>query len=53
MKKIFESDSSAQVKGEVATFEELEERLKNCFRSCQELKEIVYHFANWDFNTWL
>ena len=53
MKKIFETDSAAHVQGGISTFEELEERLKACFSKCPEMKEIVYHFANWDFNTWL
>ena len=53
MKKIFETDSAAHVQGGVSTFEELEERLKACFAKCPEMKEIVYHFANWDLDTWL
>ena len=53
MKKIFETDGAAHVEGGVLTFEELEERLKACFCNCPEMKEIVYHFANWDFATWL
>jgi hypothetical protein len=53
MKKIFETDSAAHVQGGVSTFEDLEERLKACFQKCPEMKEIVYHFANWDFDSWL
>ena len=53
MKKIFETDGAAHVEGGVLTFEELEERLKACFSKCPEMKEIVYHFANWNFATWL
>ena len=53
MKKIFETDSAAHVQGGVSTFEQLEERLKACFSKCPEMKEIVYHFANWDFDSWL
>jgi len=53
MKKIFETDSAAHVQGGVNSFEDLEERLKACFSKCPEMKEIVYHFANWDFQKWL
>ena len=53
MKKLFETDSAAHVRGGIASFEDLEEKLKEVFSKCPEMKEIVYHFANWDFNTWL
>ena len=53
MKRLFETDSAATVKGGITSFEDLEERLKSCFAKCPEMKEIVYHFANWDIDNWL
>ena len=53
MKKLFETDSSSHVEGGIQSFEELEEKLKDTFSKCQEMKEIVYHFANWDVDGWL
>ena len=41
------------IQGGISTFTELEERLKACFSKCPEMKEIVYHFANWDLDSWL
>ena len=35
------------------SFEELEDELKKTFNKCPEMKEIVYHFANWDIDKWL
>jgi hypothetical protein len=53
MKKLFETNNAATVKGGVTSFEDLEEKLKSCFAKCPEMKEIVYHFANWDIDNWL
>lgn len=53
MKKLFVTDSAARVKGGIYSFEELEDHLKKTFNNCPEMKEIVYHFANWDVNEWL
>jgi hypothetical protein len=53
MKKLFETDSAARVRGGVHTFPQLEEHLKHVFAKCPEMKEIVYHFANWDMVEWL
>ena len=44
--RLFETDSSASVQGGIFSFEELEDRSKETFQKCPELKEIVYHFAN-------
>ena len=53
MKKLFETDSAATVSGGIFTFEQLEDKLKECFQTCPEMKESVYHFANWDLTSWL
>ena len=53
MKKLFESDRSTHVEGGITSFEMLEDKLKETFDNCPEMKEIVYHFANWDINQWL
>ena len=53
MKKLFKTDSAAHVKGNILSFEQLQDRLKETFAKCPEMKEIVYHFANWDICTWL
>jgi hypothetical protein len=53
MKKLFETDSASTVKGGIYSFEELEVKLRETFHKCPEMKEVVYHFANWDLNSWL
>jgi hypothetical protein len=53
MKKLFETDHNTHVEGGIQSFEQLEDELKKCFSNCPEMKEIVYHFANWDLNKWL
>jgi hypothetical protein len=41
------------VRGGIFSFEELEDKLKQTFHKCPEMKEIVYHFANWNIDDWL
>ena len=53
MKQLFETDSAASVRGGIFSFEELEDKLKQTFHKCPEMKEIVYHFANWNIDDWL
>ena len=53
MKKLFETDNATAVEGNIRTFEELEDKLKETFATNPEMKEIVYHFANWNINDWL
>ena len=53
MKKLFETDNAASVEGGIESFEQLEDKLKATFHRCPEMKEIVYHFANWEMDVWL
>lgn len=52
MKRIFDTDSSARVKG-VNTFVDMESRLRQEFGNCPEELRFRYNFANWNLDKWL
>jgi hypothetical protein len=51
MKKLFQSDNSTRV-GPLETFVELESKLRHTFAKAQEVFELGFDFANWDFEAW-
>lgn len=52
MKRIFDSDSAARVRG-VGCASELLHKLTETFKDCDETFSLEYNWANWDFENWL
>lgn len=52
MKRLFESDSAARVRG-LGCPSELLEKLEETFKDCDEAFSLEYNWANWDFENWL
>ena len=52
MKRLFESDSAARVRG-VKCPSDLREKLEETFAACHEAFSLEYNWANWDIEDWL
>ena len=52
MKKLFETDSAARVRG-IGCPSELIQKLEETFADCDEAFVFDYNWANWNFEEWL